>query len=232
MTAVYRIKTLTGLYVCLLLFTVFLCFASANDECQPWTWGANLPGAVLKLLSLSGKEDDGNGPGPKPGEVNCRAYFPSPAIVNYYTCTQLSQANQITTDKFFMLNRDIKKDCSNIQPNTRYCIRGCMFTNATPRYILLQIKRRLTHISSKPVIEPLRAYDGLCGPNHNNATCYGTSKPCCNSKTWKCGDSTTVLGELAMRATVPETEYGAPTAPAAPITAIANARDDGETAAA
>jgi hypothetical protein len=39
------------------------------------------------------------------------------------------------------------------------------------------------------VLEPLRAYDGLCGPHHAGATCIGTDKQCCNSKTWECGDS-------------------------------------------
>ncbi|KAH9904530.1 hypothetical protein F4778DRAFT_66305 [Xylariomycetidae sp. FL2044] len=32
--------------------------------------------------------------------------------------------------------------------------------------------------------EPLRAYDGLCGPDHDNATCWGATEQCCNSKTW------------------------------------------------
>jgi len=33
------------------------------------------------------------------------------------------------------------------------------------------------------------ATDGLCGPKHNNATCKGTEKQCCNSETWKCGNT-------------------------------------------
>lgn len=40
------------------------------------------------------------------------------------------------------------------------------------------------------VIEPVRAFDGQCGPPNNNATCLGTDKQCCNSQTWTCGDST------------------------------------------
>ena len=39
------------------------------------------------------------------------------------------------------------------------------------------------------VVEPLRAYDGMCGPQNKNATCVGTDKQCCNKKTWTCGDS-------------------------------------------
>ncbi|KAK3949219.1 hypothetical protein QBC32DRAFT_220174, partial [Pseudoneurospora amorphoporcata] len=39
-------------------------------------------------------------------------------------------------------------------------------------------------------IEPLRAYDGLCGPPNNNATCLGSKVgQCCNANTWKCGSS-------------------------------------------
>lgn len=39
------------------------------------------------------------------------------------------------------------------------------------------------------VIEPLRATDGLCGPKHNNATCLGTDKQCCNANTFTCGST-------------------------------------------
>ncbi|KAM0407473.1 hypothetical protein ACHAPD_012142 [Fusarium lateritium] len=39
------------------------------------------------------------------------------------------------------------------------------------------------------VPEPLRAYDGRCGPDHNNATCVGTDNQCCNKNTWVCGDT-------------------------------------------
>jgi len=37
--------------------------------------------------------------------------------------------------------------------------------------------------------QPLLASDGKCGPQNKNATCLGTPLQCCNSKTWKCGDS-------------------------------------------
>lgn len=47
-----------------------------------------------------------------------------------------------------------------------------------------------THLAdTQLVIEPVRAYDGLCGPYHNDATCVGTAKGCCNSETWTCGDT-------------------------------------------
>jgi hypothetical protein len=35
----------------------------------------------------------------------------------------------------------------------------------------------------------LVSQDGRCGPDFKNATCYGTEAQCCNSKTWKCGES-------------------------------------------
>ncbi|CAH0020349.1 unnamed protein product [Clonostachys rhizophaga] len=38
------------------------------------------------------------------------------------------------------------------------------------------------------VVEPERAWDGLCGPMCKN-TCLGTGKQCCNSKTWRCGNA-------------------------------------------
>lgn len=36
-------------------------------------------------------------------------------------------------------------------------------------------------------MEPVVAWDGLCGPAHNDATCYGTDLPCCNANTFTCG---------------------------------------------
>ncbi|KAG6015197.1 hypothetical protein E4U54_004008 [Claviceps lovelessii] len=161
MTSAFRIA-LVGLSIVFLTLTLFAYPASASNECQPWTWGEDPASGPLKLSSQP-EEDDGNRPGPKMGEVNCNDYSRSPASVNYYTCTQMARQRGITTDEFFLLNPSVEKDCSNLKPDTRYCISG--------------------------FIEPLRAWDGLCGPNHNNALCYDTPKPCCNSITWKCGDS-------------------------------------------
>lgn len=42
----------------------------------------------------------------------------------------------------------------------------------------------------RTVIEPLRAYDGNCGPQYKNATCIGVDfGQCCNSETWRCGET-------------------------------------------
>ncbi|KAH8698048.1 hypothetical protein GQ44DRAFT_744344 [Phaeosphaeriaceae sp. PMI808] len=99
-----------------------------------------------------------------PGEINCRSWVDTDEDVNYYTCTAIADRFQITNEKFFMLNPEIKADCSNIVPLTTYCVAG--------------------------FIEPVRATDGLCGPKQNNATCLGMEMQCCNAETFKCGNST------------------------------------------
>ncbi|KAL7624110.1 hypothetical protein AAE478_005667 [Parahypoxylon ruwenzoriense] len=111
------------------------------DDCQPWTWNR--------------KRDV--------GEIVCRYHGKTGATVNYYSCMELADRYDTLLDDFFMLNPEIDEDCTNIQPNTEYCVKG--------------------------YIKPPVATDGLCGPQHNNATCLGTEKQCCNSETWKCGDT-------------------------------------------
>ncbi|UZP32217.1 hypothetical protein NXS19_000033 [Fusarium pseudograminearum] len=63
----------------------------------------------------------------------------------------------------YELNPRLKSDCKNVLPDIRYCVEGFP--------------------------EPIRAYNGLCGPPHSNATCVGTDKQCCNKNTWTCGDT-------------------------------------------
>jgi hypothetical protein len=63
----------------------------------------------------------------KPGELNCRAWGRTYDEVNYYTCTEICNKYQITTDYFFSLNPALKTNCSDIQPKSKYCIDGCMF---------------------------------------------------------------------------------------------------------
>ncbi|KAF2276515.1 uncharacterized protein EI97DRAFT_377374 [Westerdykella ornata] len=98
-----------------------------------------------------------------PGEVVCRYNATTGPEVNYYTCTLLSLKYQLTVDKFFELNPSVDRDCEGIKPNTDYCVRGWI---------------------QQPISQ-----DGLCGPLHGNTTCLDTVKPCCNSETWKCGDT-------------------------------------------
>ncbi|KAF9696782.1 hypothetical protein EKO04_005746 [Ascochyta lentis] len=97
-----------------------------------------------------------------PGDIVCRYETTTLATVNYYTCTELALKYSITLEKFFELNPSVDKECATIKPNTNYCVAGW-----------LQL----------PVAE-----DGLCGPQHNNTTCLGLDKQCCNGETWKCGD--------------------------------------------
>ncbi|KAI3539359.1 hypothetical protein CSPX01_09022 [Colletotrichum filicis] len=139
--------------------------SSAQDgkSCQPYTWDS------LSQMRIAAADDD-SGPTEgtliivNPGEVNCRYWTDTPKDVSYYTCSELAQRYDMPSDLFFTLNPSLDRDCGNIKPQTEYCVSG--------------------------FIEPIRAVDGLCGPRHNNATCLGTDKQCCNSETWTCGDST------------------------------------------
>jgi len=62
---------------------------------------------------------------PKVGEVNCRFTSTTSSVVNYYTCSELAIAHGITVEKFFLLNPAVDLECSNISPDTDYCVRGC-----------------------------------------------------------------------------------------------------------
>ena len=109
---------------------------AAADDCQPSTWAAQDDIHVLGAATSP--------PGPKitrhaesknpknvgPGDVNCRFWVPTGEDVNYYTCTELAEKYEITVEKFFELNPDVKDDCSNLKPNTEYCLDGC--ENPTP----------------------------------------------------------------------------------------------------
>ncbi|KAI1181459.1 carbohydrate-binding module family 50 [Nemania serpens] len=149
--------------------------ATAADTCSPWTWTneaartaapAARPEPTVTFVPAGSHVANmiaAVRPVATAGELVCRYPGRTNADVNYYTCTQLANKYGITIEKFFMLNPGLDPDCGNIQPNTMYCLAG--------------------------YIEPLRAYDGKCGPPNNNATCLGTNAQCCNSKTWTCGKS-------------------------------------------
>ncbi|OAQ77785.1 CFEM domain-containing protein [Purpureocillium lilacinum] len=163
MKASLRAAALAGLvHIQLLTLSTLVAPAVAKDECQPYSWGDPTHGFALKMANKAAA-DDGDGAPPKAGEVNCRQQSTSPSSVNYYTCTEMADEHDISVETFFVINPKLKKDCSDIQPNTKYCVNG--------------------------FIEPLRAYDGKCGPPNNNATCLGTQKQCCNSQTFTCGDN-------------------------------------------
>jgi hypothetical protein len=61
----------------------------------------------------------------QPGEIVCFMTSQSPALVNYYTCTEMADTFEFPLELFFLTNPSLKRDCSNIQPLTEYCITGC-----------------------------------------------------------------------------------------------------------
>ncbi|KAH8174083.1 CFEM domain-containing protein [Sarocladium implicatum] len=138
-----------------------------DDDCQPSTWG----NARLKQADATSPPRPKITKHPKtkaanevaPGDPVCRFWTESPEEVNYYTCSAMAESYGITVELFFQLNPGIDdSDCSNIEPNTEYCVAG--------------------------YIQPIINEDGTCGPKHGNGTCGMTEKPCCNSETWECGD--------------------------------------------
>ncbi|WYZ36505.1 hypothetical protein EsH8_II_000011 [Colletotrichum jinshuiense] len=142
--------------------------SSAEDgklSCKPYTWDS------LSLRRIAAA-DDPSTPGrlraisssSSRGKLNCRYWADTPEEVSYYTCSMLAQRYDLSNDIFFTLNPGLDKDCSNVKSQAEYCVSG--------------------------FVEPVRVFDGLCGPSHNNATCLGTNKQCCNLETWTCGDST------------------------------------------
>lgn len=176
----------------ILVFSLFSVTVNAADQCQPITWVKNgvsrnsvASQALIPTISNSSSSVADVGCA-EPGQINCRYFSSTYADVNYYTCTQLADRYDIDIDLFFELNPDVKKDCTNIQPYTEYCVDGCECSPGFMSYyadILLIFQQRGT------VIEPLRSTDGLCGPENNNATCLGTAHQCCNAHTWTCGSS-------------------------------------------
>ncbi|KAK3400413.1 hypothetical protein B0T20DRAFT_476535 [Sordaria brevicollis] len=88
---------------------------------------------------------------PQPGEINCRDTDNTKGMeINEYTCIVFARRNRISVDTLFGLNPGLEGDCGKVEADTEYCVRG--------------------------FIEPIRAWDGLCGPPHNNATCLGTDQ--------------------------------------------------------
>ncbi|KAF6838863.1 hypothetical protein CMUS01_04469 [Colletotrichum musicola] len=137
----------------------------AANDCQPHTWSE--PGL---MQTVAARERPEVTPSPhrkratvSTGDVVCRAYGETGQDVNYYTCMEMAKFWWIDVDFFFTLNPTLNKDCGNIQPNTEYCTDGW--------------------------IEPKRDPDGRCGPQFGNASCAYGNLPCCNSETWKCGET-------------------------------------------
>jgi hypothetical protein len=116
---------------------------SIADDCRPVTWSndakvarfAEVTGTPMMSTPTASPGSDSSGRitilEVKPGELNCRAWARTYNEVNYYTCKEISDMYEITTDFFFWLNPTLKTDCSNIQPKSKYCTDGCKFCSPT-----------------------------------------------------------------------------------------------------
>ncbi|OIW32726.1 hypothetical protein CONLIGDRAFT_276828 [Coniochaeta ligniaria NRRL 30616] len=134
----------------------------ASNECKPHRWSYDTNGDMVPVFAAVPSAMPSQA-AIQPGEINCRLNFATSVAVNSRTCTELADNFGTRRELFFVLNPALEPDCSNIQPLTEYCVIG--------------------------FIEPLRAWDGLCGPPHGGATCLGTDAQCCNAETFTCGDT-------------------------------------------
>lgn len=116
---------------------------AAADEYQPYTWAAPLKArdahptaTILVPIATIALEARQNGSTPiQPGQINCRFRRRTYDVVNYYTCTELATTYSMTVEEFFLLNPSLTRDCSNVAPNTEYCIRGCKISLPWMRYV-------------------------------------------------------------------------------------------------
>lgn len=63
----------------------------------------------------------------QPGELNCRFWDETYDDPNNYTCTRMAEVFGISVEDFFSMNPTLLPDCSNIEPNTEYCVIGCEY---------------------------------------------------------------------------------------------------------
>ncbi|KAK0105346.1 hypothetical protein ONS96_004740 [Cadophora gregata f. sp. sojae] len=159
----------TSLTIFVPIFFAYTAIAAGKSICPPANWTESSlsdlrPDYSVPLPPIIRRLDNDNDYQIQAGELNCPYTGVTGIEVDQNTCKKLATEDDITVERFLFLNPEIDPDCGNIQPRTEYCTEG--------------------------FIEPLRAWDGLCGPKHNNATCVGMDYgQCCNSETWKCGDS-------------------------------------------
>jgi hypothetical protein len=99
---------------------------------------------------------------PVSAEIHCRYNATAPEKVTYYTCTGLATKYSISAEKFFILNPLIDPDCTSIQAGESYCVAGSVIPTTA---------------------------DGTC-KSESYVFCLGYSGgQCCNSETWKCGNT-------------------------------------------
>lgn len=141
----FRRQTRSPNFLPFTLFLLSIFTVNASNQCQPATWSkANLRRAVTTSTTTSNATtttsstistatsnitsiiSTGN---VQPGQINCRYSASTYSDVNYYTCTQLADRYGITVQAFFTLNPELNLDCSNIQPNSEYCVAGCKYPN-------------------------------------------------------------------------------------------------------
>lgn len=170
------------------ILTIFYSSVTATDTgtggCAPVTWTKEgfVPPSEPTIARPSPTRASSNRLGyAQPGEINCRSDSEPGGLLGEEACTYLTTWYGITVEKFLKWNPMLLGDCGNIQPNTKYCVAGCKLSfpvQESSRLVLMCLL----------VVEPLRAYDGRCGPPNKNATCIGVDMgQCCNSQTWTCG---------------------------------------------
>jgi hypothetical protein len=102
------------------------------DDCPPITWRkdrfpAGATGVVAAPAAAPTPIVARNMPAVQPGELNCRFWAKTYDDPNYYTCTKMAKVYGITVGKFFSMYPTLLPDCSNIEPNTEYCVAGCEY---------------------------------------------------------------------------------------------------------
>lgn len=115
----------------------------AADKCADVTWDAGFPRATPDMIDpaenkIGFTRFDIDPDDLQPGDINCRYSAETEASVNYYTCKKLAIYYGITIEEFFKLNPEIAKDCSNILPNSEYCVDGCKQQSDN---VILQIEK-------------------------------------------------------------------------------------------
>lgn len=112
-----------------LLVVLFLPILARADECVPWTWQAKrdlgyatpiATGIDAQITSSIQKRAPAS-----TGEINCRYWGVTSSQVNYYSCTEMAEFYDVDLELFFTLNPTLDPECSNILPNTEYCVDGC-----------------------------------------------------------------------------------------------------------
>lgn len=102
-----------------------------KNDCQPTTWpdpperrhasrNVDMSKAAMPRHIASREEST-----PQPGDINCRGWGRTYDDAGYYTCTELSYNWGISLAWFFQTNPTLLPDCSNIEPNTFYCVEAC-----------------------------------------------------------------------------------------------------------